>query len=65
MDESSQTYIQTLEPHIVYKTFDYMPKLFEYKFLLSKMRPTYFYIIVFLMFHTYLVFQLGNLLNKC
>ena len=47
------------------KTFDYMIKLSKRKFLLSKMRSTYFYIIVFLMFHTSLVFWSGILLNKC
>ena len=66
---SSKAYIKIKEQvkknTLVYKTFDYMLKLSEYKFLLSKMRPTYFYITVFLMFHTYLVFWLGILLNKC
>ena len=47
------------------KTFEYMVKFSKCKFLPSKMRLNYFYIIVFLMFHIYLVFWSGILLNKC
>lgn len=44
-----------------YKIFDYMLKLSEHQFLLSKMEPNYFYITVFHILHAYLVLWVRNI----